>query len=146
ADNEDKDKVKRELQLKQYRDNLRDKEEELRKLRFQRDSKRKNSAEQDRLTNERKFMQAQLEMAARKTRLLDIVSRRDDAQLDLSVLEGKLSQLSTLAAPADRLEDALRNDPSAQLIYKKMADVDAKIQQYRDNANAAFAEQYLHKE
>jgi capsular exopolysaccharide synthesis family protein len=139
-ENEEKEKVIRDQRLKQFRENLAKKETELFNFRADRDNRRRGQQTPDRQTNAQKLQQAMLDLAQLKTALANLRAKREEAQVEQSDLEGAIQRLTDRPIPEEKVDEYLKNDPVAGVLYKLIADGEAEITFLRSTYTPEFAE------
>lgn len=146
-ENEEKESARRRERLRLYRENLKQKEQELSNLRKKLGDRFGPEEGKDRLAKERKLVQAQQDLAACKVFLQSLQGRQSENDLELADLKARAEAAPKASIPADQLDDFLRSsDARTQAILKLLEESDAKLLDYPLRYQGKYLEDELRKE
>ena len=146
-ENDEKEKARRKERLDLYRENQKIKEQELSILRGKLNAKNMPDELRKKHGKEMRLTQAQQDLGACKVLLHSLATQQADNELALVEWQARLKSIQTQPVPADSVDEFLRDDASAQLLKKRIAEIEEKIIATRETAgNPTLAEQLVDKE
>jgi hypothetical protein len=120
--------------VEEYKDRKRQLEEEHRKLLAQLNNEMAAGSVKERDALTRQLSHRDLELSQAIASLRSIRNHWEEAKTDLATLEGRLHEIPKLALPPEKLDEALKADPTGASHYQQMVEIEKQIQRFKETS------------